>query len=288
MSLLVGTAAGMFSIDGQTDEIIGGTRINHIARDGDGWWAVDGKRRVLHDGDVAAVLPESAAALCVQPTQETVWVGANEARLFALEGTELNEDEFFARAPGRDTWYTPWGAPADIRSMTLDADSTLYVNVHVGGILRYDDTGPVPTLDIDADVHQVCAHPSAKGAVFAASAHGLAVSHNGHDFEFRSDGLHSSYCRAVAVSGERLLVSASTGPSTSRARVYAGEIGDSPLLPLSHGLPEWFGDNVDTHCLLLDGNVAHIGHGDTVWRSDDGGETWDEVAGGLPRITCLG
>lgn len=287
MSLLVGTAAGMFSIDGQTDEIIGGTRINHIARDGDGWWAVDGKRRVLHGVDVAATLPEGAAALCVQPTPETVWVGANEARLFALEGTDLKEDEFFARAPGRDAWYTPWGAPADVRSMTLDADSTLYVNVHVGGILRYDDTGPVPTLDIDADVHQVSAHPSAKGAVFAASAHGLAVSHNGHDFEFRSDGLHSTYCRAVAVSGERLLVSASTGPSTNRARVYAGTIGDGPLMPLSHGLPEWFGDNVDTHCLLLDGNVAHIGHGDTVWRSEDGGETWDEVAGGLPRITCL-
>ena len=46
---------------------------------------------------------------------------------------------------------------------SLDDDDTLYINVHVGGILRYDSAGVVPTLDIDADVHQVAAHPSQKG-----------------------------------------------------------------------------------------------------------------------------
>ncbi|HJQ76160.1 MAG TPA: hypothetical protein VJ948_02745 [Acidimicrobiia bacterium] len=287
MSLLVGTGAGLFSVGDQSDEIVGGTRINHVVRDGDGWWAVDGKRRVHHDGEVIATLPDGAAALCVQPTPETVWVGSSEARLFGVDDHEIAEDEFFAEAPGRDSWYTPWGAPADIRSMTLDADHTLYVNVHVGGILRYDDTGPVPTLDISADVHQVTAHPTEKGAIFAASARGLALSHNGHDFDFRADGLHAGYCRAVAVSGDRLLVSASTGPSTSRGRVYTGELWDGPLTPVGAGLPDWFGDNVDTHCLLLDDGVAHIGHDDTVWRSEDWGETWAELAGGLPRITSI-
>ena len=44
--------------------------------------------------------------------------------------------------------------------MAVDGANTLFVNVHVGGIVRCDDTGPSPTLDIHADVHQVIADPS--------------------------------------------------------------------------------------------------------------------------------
>lgn len=287
MSILVGTTTGALSVGDTTDELFGGTRVNHIARDESGWWAVDGKGRIHHDGEVAATLPEGAASLCVQPSPETVWIGADRARLFAFDRDRVSEDEFFASAPGRDSWYTPWGAPADVRSMTLDADHTLYVNVHVGGILRYDDTGVVPTLDISADVHQVAAHPSQKGAVFAATARGLAVSHNGHDFEFRTRGLHAGYCRAVAVSENQVLLSASTGPRTNRARVYSCPLWDDEITPLSIGLPDWFDDNVNTHCLLATGAGLWLGHGDTVWVSENEGETWEVAASGLPEITCL-
>jgi hypothetical protein len=287
MSLLVGTTAGAFSIGDTTEQLIGGTRIKHIARDDDGWWAVDGKGRIHHNGDVVANLPEGAAALCVRPAVDTVWVGSNEARLFAFEHGEVSEDEFFADAPGRDTWYTPWGAPADVRSMALDADHTLYVNVHVGGILRYDNTGLVPTVDISADVHEVTAHPTQKGAVFAATAKGLAVSHNGHDFEFRSDGLHAPYCRAVTVLDDRVVLSASTGPRTSRARVYTCPLWDDAIEPVGGGLPEWFDDNVDTHCLASDGTTVHLGYGGLVWRSDDSGATWVQVAEGMGTITSI-
>jgi hypothetical protein len=287
MSLLVGTTAGAFSIGDSTEQLIGGTRINHIARDDDGWWAVDGKGRIHHDGDVVANLPEGAAALCVRPAVDTVWIGSSEARLFALEHGEVSEDEFFADAPGRDSWYTPWGAPADVRSMALDADHTLYVNVHVGGILRYDDTGPVPTVDISADVHEVTAHPTQKGAVFAATAQGLAVSHNGHDFEFRRDGLHAPYCRAVTVLDDRVVFSASSGPRTSQARIYTCPLWDDSIEPVGGGLPEWFDDNVDTHCLASSGTTVHLGHGDRVWRSDDSGASWDQMAEGVGTITCI-
>jgi hypothetical protein len=232
-------------------------------------------------------MPPGATPQCVQPTLDTTWVGADRARLFALEDLQLSEDEFFADAPDRERWHTPWGGPPDVRSMTLDADHTLYINVHVGGILRYDDTGVVPTLDISADVHQVAAHPTNKGAVFAASALGLAFSHNGHDFEFRSDGLHADYCRAVAVMEDRVVVSASTGPRTNRARLYAGALWDGSLDPVTRGLPEWFEDNIDTHCLAATGATLHLGHGDTVWRSDDAGETWSVLTSGAPTITCL-
>lgn len=285
MDLLIGTTAGAFSADGTP--VIEGTRINHLTFDGGSWWAADGKSRIQRDGEVVVEMPDGATPLCIQPTPETVWIGADEARLYSYERGNISEDEFFGEAPGREGWYTPWGDPADVRSMTLDADHTLYVNVHVGGILRYDNTGPVPTIDISADVHQVAAHPTEKGAIFAATAWGLAQSHNGHDFEFRSEGLHSNYCRAVAVLDDRVLVSASTGPSTQRGRLYRGNLWEGPLEPLTEGLPDWFGANLNSHCLVSKGDIAFAGFDDTVWRSDDGGDSWSVVASDLPRITCL-
>lgn len=287
MSLLVGTTTGVFSAE-TGDVIVGGTRINHIARDGSGWWAVDGKGRVHHDGNVVAWLPNGAVGVCIQPTPETVWIGADRARLYGLCNGEVDEDEFFATAPGRETWHTPWGGPPAVRSITLDADHTLYVNVHVGGILRYDDTGLVPTVDISSDIHQVAAHPTQKGAVFAASARGVAASHNGHDFDFRRDGLHGSYCRAVAVLDDRIIVTASTGPRSDDARVYAGPLWEGGFVQIGDGLPDRFGENVDTHCVVVLDDVLYLGHGDTVWGSTDAGETWQVTTQGLGNITCLG
>jgi hypothetical protein len=287
MDLLVGTTTGVFRLNGDPKPLIEGTRINHLAVDAGHWWAVDGKGRIHRDGEVVSAMPEGAIPLCIQPTPETTWIGANEARLFALEHDEITEDEFFSGAPGRDSWYTPWGAPADVRSMTVDADHTLYINVHVGGVLRYDNTGVVPTLDIDTDVHQVAAHPTQKGAVFAATAHGLAQSHNGHDFVFRTDGLHATYCRAVLVLDNDVLVSASTGPGTNQGRLYKGDLWEGPFVPVANGLPEWFGENLNTHCVVAKEDSVFVGVGDTVWRSDDSGDTWTVATGGLPTVTCL-
>jgi hypothetical protein len=286
MTLLVGTTEGLFQVDGSSEQLSGDTRINHVARDATGWWTVDSAGRITRDGAEMAVIT-SGAALCVQPSPDTIWIGADRARLFALDAGELIEDEFFAEAPGREQWFTPWGDPAAVRSMTLDADLTLYVNVHVGGILRYDDTGLVPTLDISADVHQLAAHPTAQGAIFAACARGLAATHNGHDFDIRSEGLHASYCRAVAVMEDGVLISASTGPSTNRGRLYTSPLWEGEFAPVTRGLPEWFDGNVDTHCVVAEGRVAHVGHRNTVWRSEDAGENWSVLITELPRITCL-
>lgn len=288
MTPLIGTTTGLFTLDGGRRRLVEGTRINHISSVGQSWWAVDGKGLVHRDGQVVATMPEGITPLCVQPSRSTAWIGTNGAGLYELEGTKLAEDEFFADAPGREAWYTPWGAPPDVRSMALDADHTLYVNVHVGGVLRYDDTGLVPVVDIEADVQQLAAHPTRKGSIYAASADGLAISHNGHDFEFFAEGLHAHYSRAVAVFDETVVMSASTGPQTSHGRLYATSIDGGPFRPLAKGLPEWFDGNLDTHCLLADEGSVYAGFDDTIWQSDDGGERWTELASGLPRITCLG
>ena len=271
MTLLIGTTSGAYALEDELRPLIEGTRINHVARFADNWWAADGKGRIYRDGELV----------------ETIWIGANEARLYGMEDGSIEEDEFFRDAPGRSDWHTPWGGPPDVRSMTLDADHTLYINVHVGGIIRYDNTGLVPTLDISADVHEVAAHPSAKGAVFAATAHGLAQSHNGHDFDFRTIGLHANYCRAVAVLEDRVILSASTGPSTSRGRLYRADLWDGPFEPIHHGLPEWFEGNLNTHCVVAHEGHLYAGFENTVWVSGDWGDSWDISASGLPKVSCL-
>ena len=143
------------------------------------------------------------------------------------------------------------------------------------------------THEVDSDVHQVAAHPSIQGAVFAACAYGLASSHNGHDFEIRNGGLHASYCRAVAVLEDRVLVSASTGPSTSKGRIYRGDFFEGDLEPVMSGLPEWFDQNLNTSCLVVRNGVVYAGVGDTIWLSEDKGDSWDTAVTEPVRITCL-
>ncbi len=285
MTLMIGTVAGAFSDDGTP--VIEGTRINHISRRDESWWVLDGKGRVHQDGEVVARAPSGLALNCAQPGHDSVFVGTSEARLFRLENGELVEDEFFADAPERSSWHTPWGGPPDVRSMALDTDGALYINVHVGGILRYDNTGIAATIDLETDVHQVITHPDKGGVALAATAYGLAESANGHDFETRDNGLHAGYCRAVALLDETVFVSASTGPGTSKGRLYRSRLGGNDFEPCLSGLPEWFDDNLDTHCLAVTDGLVFAGQGSSVWQSADLGDTWTVVISGLPKVTCL-
>jgi hypothetical protein len=286
MTLLVGTADGLIDL-GDPEPLIPETEINHVARLDDGWWAVDGNGGLHRDGNQVATANDGVTLNCVVAANGEIWLGASKARLFRLEGDDLVEDTGFANAPGRDEWYTPWGGPPDVRSMAADAEGTLFINVHVGGIVRYDHEGLSPTLDQDADVHQVITDPTRAGTVLAACARGLAQSNDGQVFGYRDDGLHSPYCRAVALEGETILISASTGPFSKQARLYRGDITRGSFEACAKGLPDWFDENLDTHCLAVVDGVAYAGHGDTVWRSDDDGVSWTEARSGLPRITCL-
>src|SRR5438105_1367725 len=71
----------------------------------------------------------------IEPTSITnmdrdLLVGSEGARLFKLDGEGFEPVRGFDDAPGRDTWYTPWGGPPATRSMA-NWDDDVYVNVHV-------------------------------------------------------------------------------------------------------------------------------------------------------------
>ena len=283
MGLRVGTASGLHRLGGGTDLV--GQAVTALAGD---WALVDG-RKVWHGDWVGADVP-GAPATCLLAMDGRVLVGTADGRLLQTSGLGgMEVVAAFDDAPGRDRWYTPWGGPAAVRSLAAAPDGTVYVNVHVGGILRSADgeTGWSPTLDLDLDVHQVVV--AADGTVVAATAYGLAASTDaGATWTVADAGLHATYARAVAVAGDTVLLAVSTGPDGRRAGVYRRPLhGDEPFRRSLVGLPGTFPGNVDTGCLAADADVAVLGtSAGRVYASTDAGTTWRTVAAG-PPVTCV-
>jgi photosystem II stability/assembly factor-like uncharacterized protein len=257
--------------------------------------------RSCPDGDwelVARLQDEPAlsglAAVCLADTRANeeggVLVGTSEAHL-ARVGSEgrLGLVESFEAALGRDSWHTPWGGPPDTRSITEDA-TAVYVNVHVGGVLRSRDRGATwePTIDVDADVHRVV---TGRGRVYAAGAGGLWVSEDqGGSWRLSNEGLHANYCRSVAVCGGILLVSASDGPHGGRAALYRSGLEGGSFERCRHGLPEWFEGNLDSLCVdaLPDGSLAAFASEDgDIYASADEGESWARLAESVGPVHCV-
>jgi hypothetical protein len=290
--LLVATASGLERPGAAAD--LQGRPLVAVASEKERTWVLDRDGAILRsdDGswDEVARLSEPSPR-CLLPTEEGLLVGTALARLFRLRRDVLDPVEAFDEAPGREGWYTPWGGPPDTRSLALDRAGTVYANVHVGGIVRSTPDGSwEPTIEVDSDVHQVIAHPERERLILAATAYGLARSEDGGDtWETAADGLHAAYCRAVAVAGGTVLITASTGPRTSRAAVYRRPLGGAgPFERCEGGLPEWFPTNIDSHRLAASGPRAAFGVSTgEVWTSDDEGRTWDLAAEGLTSISAL-
>ncbi len=293
--ILVGTSDGIREI-GKPDELrAAGTAVDHLVATPAGLWAVLDGHDVWHDangeGNPAATPIASERANCVLPYAERVLVGASDAALFEHAGGELERVASFDEAPGRSTWYTPWGGPPDVRSVAAGVEGTLFVNVHVGGILRSTDGGAswVETMDIHADVHQVVADPSLPGRAYAATARGLAVTiTNGDSWEFTTDGLHAPYCRAVAANSHWLFLSASGGPGGRQAALFRRRRDGGGLERCTSGLPEWFTTNLNTFCLDARDDLVVAGDASgTIFTSTDDGASWSVVADNLPEVRCL-
>ncbi len=298
MRILVGTEDGLheFEPDGRSGPVQHKGRAVTGLGPGPGYselWAVLDEVEVWRSGGSVwerrgTLEGEGLRARCIVDTGAGVLVGTSEAHLYRVAERGLERVYPFDKVEGRDQWYTPWGGPPDSRSISEDR-GTIYVNVHVGGIVRSRDDGESwePTIDIHADVHRVWAY----GQVFAACARGLAVSGDGGEsWAIRTEGLHAKYCRGVALSGDTLLVSASTGPRGGRAAVYRAPVRGGPFERCRSGLPEWFDQNIDSLCLdaLPDHGAAAFGTEEgRVFASSDEGATWTEVASGLSAIRCV-
>ncbi|MGH2452976.1 MAG: WD40/YVTN/BNR-like repeat-containing protein [bacterium] len=294
--LLIGTGGGLFRLGGTIERELPNRVVSAVAvREGTAWAILDERElwRQERGGRWEAVAEAlGRKATCLLPAAPGVLVGTDEAYLLRLHGTSLGPVASFDLIEGREAWFTPWGGPPATRSLTEGPTGTLFANIHVGGVARSTDGGKSwrPTMDIGADVHQVLAHPEDASIVLAAAAIGLGMSTDGGEtWTFRRAGLHATYQRAVAVSGDRVLVSTAQSERGRQSAVYRLDLGKRlHFEKCDDGLPTWFSDNIDTYCLAAQGEVAVIGDPNgSLFVSPDGGETWELREKDLPRIRCV-
>jgi hypothetical protein len=121
----------------------------------------------------------------------------------------------------------------------------------------------------------------------AAAALGFGCLHDGgQTWDWTDEGLHASYCRAVALADDVALVTASTGPGTRRAAVHRGPIDGHAFERCQK--PEWFGANIDTFCLPAAAGLAAFGTVDgEVYVSSGQGESREQAASGLLPVRCI-
>jgi hypothetical protein len=303
----VGTEEGLYSFGDDERRELAGHRVNALSFDGERVWALVGGYQIFNRGlsPIWRMVirlpkptrlprhsgPEITPATALHVGKEGMFVGSAGAHMVRIDGSYVERIASFDEVVGRDTWGTPWGDPPAVRSISSDGRGTTYVNVHVGGIPKTSDGGQtwLPTIDVQADVHQVLALPDSD-KVFAASARGLEISEDrGMTWTTHTKGLgDTTYCRAVALCGDQLLLSASSGPDGKHAGLFTAALDGGNINRCTRGLPEEFSDNLDTHCVTATDHTAAIGTADgRVYASDDAGYSWHEEATDLPPIRCI-
>jgi hypothetical protein len=238
-AILVATwGNGLFSVTGNiVHQELADQSVSSLAADGHGGVLAIVDRHSLcrrsYDGEWAEVVKSDFALYCCVPVGDAVFVGTDDAHILRIDpdGTQQRLTGFDAVA-GRDKWYAGaaiidgklMGPPLGIRSMAATCDgAVLLANVHVGGVPRSTDSGLTwrPTIDIDSDVHQVCAHPARPDIVIAAAAEGLCISRDaGATWTIERQGLHAHYCSAVALRRKVQFIGARS-TATARCSLWA-------------------------------------------------------------------
>ncbi len=284
-TIIAATDNGLFDAETMDASAMEGHRVDALSPDGR--WAVVARREIwtqVDDRWTHVTTTDPYELNCVCTFGDDLLVGTSEAHLLQLRGDRLELVEPFESVKGRDEWFTPWGGPPDVRSIAARG-SEVYVNVHVGGIVRGDGrTTWEPTVDISTDVHEVRA---VDDLVVAACAVGFAESEDGGTtWHFNDAGLHATYARAVAADDTNFYMSVAHGPRGGDAAIYRKARGRGDRFARC-ALPS-FRDNIDSGCLDADnGTVAFGTRTGEVFASTDRGTTWLRVADGLPAIHHL-
>jgi hypothetical protein len=294
---------GLFAVTGdERTQEMENQPVRGLAPDGRGGaLAIVGRhslRRRAPSGEWTTVAKSEFDLSGCMAVRDAIYVGTDDARMLRLSdcGGVLNSIDAFDSVPGRDAWFAGSaivngqrvGPPLGIRSVAANSNgSILFANVHVGGIPRSMDGGRSwqPTLDINSDVHEVRAHQANPDIVVAAAAVGLCISRDaGATWTISRDGLHASYCSAVALSGDDILVSASTDHFAAQGKIYRRPVKlDGSLLAVEGGMPAWTEGIVDTGCIAANGSsIAVADRAGNLYGSDDFGLAWSCRSTRLP------
>jgi hypothetical protein len=308
-TILVATwGDGLFAVTGdERTQEIAEQRVRGLAPDGRGGvLAIVGRhslRRRAPSGEWATIATSEFELSCCMAVNDGIYVGTDDARMLRLShgGGVLDPIDGFDNIAGRDAWFAGsaivngqrLGPPLGIRSVAANSNGgILFANVHVGGIPRSTDDGRTwqPSIDINSDVHEVRAHPADPDMVVAASALGLCISHDaGATWTIERDGLHASYCSAVAFSGDDILVSASTDHFATKGRIYRRPIRpDGDIVAIGDGLPTWINGIADTGCIATNGSmIVVVDRAGALYLSTEFGRAWSRSSSELPTPSSV-
>ena len=216
---------------------------------GDAALGADG-RVLWHGSDGWTELTSGPDLLCAVDAPGGLLIGTEGAHLTRVSPTGLARIESFETTGGRDDWYTPWGGAPETRS--LDAHRRQRA-AREHPCRRHPPLGRRrPDLAPD-DRHRGRRTSGPRGARTArprARRRGrrlLPVRRRRLDLaRRRPKGLHATYCRAVAIAGDAVLLSASEGPRGRKSALYRRGLGSSGPFERVTG---WIEGNIDTHAL---------------------------------------
>lgn len=206
-----------------------------------------------------------------------------------------------ADAPGSDAWTAPGGTPVATAIATHPKDpKTVYVGIEVGGLYRSRDAGR-KWFDLGlphSDVHSIQVSPAKHERVYVTTGGGPFCSDD-EGFTWRAMGPANPRKYAMGLAAhpaepDRVVISASAGPPSSwngkdgaRCDVYLSTDAGRRFRTVAKGLK----GAVQRKALAINPKVpSEVVFGTTygdVWYSNDGGETFDQVADELGNIKAL-
>jgi hypothetical protein len=287
-TLYAATGGGLLRIrDGSVDDLGVRARCVAVAPGGDVHaGGAEGVGSLEADVFSVAAGPDGAVYAGTEPSAVHVSRDGGEtwSELTALQDIPSKPQWSFPPRPW--TSHVRWIAP------NPHDPELLLVGIELGGVMRTTDGGASfsdhrPGAQLDC--HCLAWHPTARGRAYQTAGGGEAWSADGGEtWEPADEGRDRNYCWALAVDPadpDRWWCSASTGPMAAhggreaQARIYRWEDGVwQPLTEVLRAMP---------YALLARDGVLYAGYADGQLRaSEDGGETWEDVAF-LPAITAL-
>lgn len=262
---------------------------------------------VLWDGvearKVAKDLGEGVHALAAA-SNSVLFAGTFPAGLWKSKdgGETWTELPALGKAPGCDVWAGPGGgAPVATAVATHPKDpKTVYVGVEAGGLYRSRDAGR-KWFDLGlpcADVHAIQVSPAKHDRVFVTTGEGPFCSDD-EGFSWRAMGQANARTYAMGLAAhpaepDRVVLSAAGGPLSTWdgaggacCDVYLSTDSGRRFRTVARDLP----GGVQRKALAINPKVpSEVVFGTTlgdVWYSNDGGESFDQVAADLGNIKAL-
>ena len=250
-------------------------------------------------------IQEEITVIFAEPSSGELYVGTEPPKIYRFNRTDKDWQLLadLSRLEVAKTWYTPWGGPPAVRSMAA-SDEGLYLDIHVGGILRSFDGGETWKSVSDGlhlDVHQVATSDRQQHAVYAATAGGFYLSEDqGKSWEARNTGLPNRYTRGIAIHPDEpktVLISGSpTSPggwrtNGKRFALFRTVDQGAHWEKVTRGLPEASDAEIDTHSIAFSPTVPDIAlcglRSGMLYASDDAGASWSVASDALPSIHGL-